>query len=1207
MNTKYPLNGRYTSLGDIVQEYGKYSQWPSSFFSNTNISIEAENEDPDESEVPEDESQEGKQLKPEKAFFWQGNNTPFIDLIYGELDKASTPYELVWFDDVYSRTKKDLNSRMYKILQCSDSSIYGFGREIRAKEIANYNDNKEYGIPFRFILPNIDKSDRYYYNYKTSSGEAVVMYALRNIIETCLSVNKDNTYKFLFGSNENNGLSIVDDDNNNIGTLYVLNTLTNENYINPDQDSSKLNTDDDNFTYFIYPSLFTYDTSILYNTNDFEKFINKKSDGYTYNNNKGIFQEISTENIEISPYAYYLLGELIWSKKHIQYPNYTTDKLPKINNIFESDNNLTLNFKVKLAQDNTLPLTIDNNLLEQTILYFVNDFNHQIIQSINTDDETGGIPKRKIAQLNDFNDRYYPRYIHPQNTAYKLLYFCKLFFDSQRFYYGYVTAMRFIRISTLSYAQEQPVLRCDLGILQIVQSIEVLSAIHDYTTALPAGPLSLDTTIRINITASVKYEGMSSKIEENFPLLITFKNILNWYTEEVEDGDDTNWIRLILPGETLDGNKTIQQGYPYNSQQFIMIKYTDPADGTIQGNSDCSLGTLKWPYNDNLLCADKNEFDNFTTYITRSVMSDTYDNNTFNNDNTLLNEAINNNISPFGNLRIHTVYSTDSPEAIQNSSYYIDVSILRCKNYYYETSQAQTVENTEINCYYNPIIKQGQDYTLPNTALLLLKVQAYNDVYVNNINKLNYDYTSFYTIPCNAQDELHSIYLTIKSQNGSFYIFASGAKELTTNTNNSGNAYDVEKTLNIEGWRGTRWGSLTENNDYVINHDTNQYSIYFLPSEYINDSNYLRISLLNVNNSPIYYVKMAKHSSLRNCNINIIPLFTVDTNIIEQNLVNQSGVNKNNFIISYILYNNNKDESNLIQDSLNFSISNISYNLSHDHLIFFKLTSISCSMMGSKINYDNIDYYIKSGNDIKQCKSFNNISIQPSTGTINVYVSFNPIYDIIFNPTVFLTDNINLNKLYYNNDNNIIINNNHICSAFYTKKIYFKNDSFTIAGKSLSSYIYEKRNTNNFIKQLKYDDEQYTFITNDMYVDIVLDNLYILQNNNIKFIDIESVEPQQGQNIVKIFLETILDANYIQVTDNDNNPITLTRKSSSNITYWYFYCAPNTNINITFNFNGSSTYSFYGIYDSISGQVSNTKNLQITTNTTIICKVIKNI
>ena len=29
MNTKYPLNGRYTSLGDIVQEYGKYSQWPS--------------------------------------------------------------------------------------------------------------------------------------------------------------------------------------------------------------------------------------------------------------------------------------------------------------------------------------------------------------------------------------------------------------------------------------------------------------------------------------------------------------------------------------------------------------------------------------------------------------------------------------------------------------------------------------------------------------------------------------------------------------------------------------------------------------------------------------------------------------------------------------------------------------------------------------------------------------------------------------------------------------------------------------------------------------------------------------------------------------------------------------------------------------------------------------------------------------------------
>jgi hypothetical protein len=68
--------------------------------------------------------------------------------------------------------------------------------------------------------------------------------------------------------------------------------------------------------------------------------------------------------------------------------------------------------------------------------------------------------------------------------------------------------MRFIRISTLSYAGEQPILRCDLGIYQIVESITIINAVHDYMTALPPGPLSLDTTIKIDVTAKIKYEGM---------------------------------------------------------------------------------------------------------------------------------------------------------------------------------------------------------------------------------------------------------------------------------------------------------------------------------------------------------------------------------------------------------------------------------------------------------------------------------------------------------------------------------------------------------------------------------------------------------------------------------------------------------------------------------------------------------------------------
>ena len=45
---------------------------------------------------------------------------------------------------------------------------------------------------------------------------------------------------------------------------------------------------------------------------------------------------------------------------------------------------------------------------------------------------------------------------------------------------------------------------------------------------MPAGPLSIDTTIRINIEALVKYEGASNEIQETFPLILTFQTIKDW-------------------------------------------------------------------------------------------------------------------------------------------------------------------------------------------------------------------------------------------------------------------------------------------------------------------------------------------------------------------------------------------------------------------------------------------------------------------------------------------------------------------------------------------------------------------------------------------------------------------------------------------------------------------------------------------------------
>jgi hypothetical protein len=124
----------------------------------------------------------------------------------------------------------------------------------------------------------------------------------------------------------------------------------------------------------------------------------------------------------------------------------------------------------------------------------------------------------------------------------------------------------------------------------------------------------------------------------------------------------------------------------------------------------------------------------------KEYVADTFDNHIISN----LQDAISSNISPFGCLRIHTVYSSDTDETIKNSSYYIDVSILRIKNYYYESSQQDAIENTELNMYYNPVGNNGTN--IPNTPLTIIKVLNNNDIYANDINSLNSVFNQ-YVIP----------------------------------------------------------------------------------------------------------------------------------------------------------------------------------------------------------------------------------------------------------------------------------------------------------------------------------------------------------------------------------------------------------------------------------------------------------------------------
>ena len=236
MNTKYPINGRVATLNDIVHEYGASSSWPQTsdytFFDTTKLVSQ-----------------------------------PFQNLVFKDALDANNkfvgerPYEIVYFDNVYSNTERDTTGKHMKIIQKCDSSVFTglypggiSGHEyIKAGDVVNPGNiiSGKYG--FKFIVASQNDKKQYYYNYRTSTGEATVMYALRNIIKILRKYNSENLLTY-------------------IKELFI--SITNEN-----GDTT-------------YPGI----DSIIDKNNNNEL----KSDAYKY------------------------LGDFIWTYKHIKLKNYTT-------------------------------------------------------------------------------------------------------------------------------------------------------------------------------------------------------------------------------------------------------------------------------------------------------------------------------------------------------------------------------------------------------------------------------------------------------------------------------------------------------------------------------------------------------------------------------------------------------------------------------------------------------------------------------------------------------------------------------------------------------------------------------------------------------------------------------------------------------------------------------------------------------------------
>lgn len=278
MNTKYPINGRVATLNDLVHEYGASSIWPK----NSTYTLF------DTSKIM---------------------SQPFQNLVFKDTLDANNkfvgkrPYEIVYFDNVYSTTERDTTGKQMKIIQKSDSGVFSdlypggiSGHEyIKAGDVANPGNIIRGKYGFKFIVASQNDKKQYYYNYRTSIGEATVMYALRNIIR--------------------------------ILKEYISNNNTSGNIDN------------------------------ILKTKLQQLFISKEDNDGT--NEHQPFKYI-IENNELKSDAYKYLGDFIWTYKNINIKNYTRTE-QSILNIAESKGYLTLNNNSVNSIDTLLKNWLGNN------------------------------------------------------------------------------------------------------------------------------------------------------------------------------------------------------------------------------------------------------------------------------------------------------------------------------------------------------------------------------------------------------------------------------------------------------------------------------------------------------------------------------------------------------------------------------------------------------------------------------------------------------------------------------------------------------------------------------------------------------------------------------------------------------------------------------------------------------------------------------
>ena len=993
MNTKYPINGRVATLNDIVHEYGASSSWPKStkytFLDTSNIVSQ-----------------------------------PFQNLVFKDTLDANNkfvgerPYEIVYFDNVYSTTERDTTGKHMKIIQKNDSDVFSdlypggiSGHEyIKAGDVANPLKIIEGKYGFKFIVASQNDKKQYYYNYRTSTGEATVMYALRNIIK----ILKEND-KNLLTCIQQLFIPKIDKDNNK--TYPEINNIINNNEL--------------------------------------------KTDAYKY------------------------LGDFIWTYKNIQIKNYTTTE-QSILNIAASKGYLKLDTNTRSSINDVLNDWVGKNI--------------------------------------DNN------YSYNQESQYNhLKYYLNIFANSQRFFVSYVTGFRFGKISNKSYLQIDPVLRCDLGVLRIYESLIIISAIHDWQTALPAGEITYGTSINIILKYKVKYKNIQTYSSPIITTIgpITFNDIKKyreptikgdneeiiendiWYTLKTYVTEKNNQAPPIPYGKKYDENtKYYDNTYKYGTTYFPAL----PSDefSTIDSSVSTisySLQDLRWPANEDLQLSsikaveesrNNPKFSNPNNSSAKNAV-DTNNISAF-GTNTSITDIVSRGIAPFGILRIHnSLELTDKNK--KTSAYYIDTSIYRCKNYYYIDQSDQSSDTATVNAYFTPRYKSYSPY---------IEIPIY--ITDENINPINLPekfedilktFGNYYSMPSN----LNTLYFTVQSGSAKTITYASG---YIKKQNNNDAKYTNNNTFEfyyIDPSDNNSWIKYTDSDIIVTaqpqnNNIVNQYEISFNFSKIY--SKYWQIKLSDIKQN--FYFRCNQNINDGESKMYIYNLFVTDN--MDGTIEYQLGVytqNPNDLSLKYAIFNEtsdndylNKENALSIFDSMFNNQSNIyTINTDNNKSLYIQLISIKNSEKYISNYSENLNKiflyaaYIQYIQETNKYKFVNKnifqgkyqesrIKIENYINKPTIYLSFEPIYiiktgkitikdsNVIDEYTNFFKpDKFKLKQITLNHSGSIQTIKNEtgtFINSIYSKTVYIDSDSIYIDEKKLSDIIFSDNNgINNYL------------------------------------------------------------------------------------------------------------------------------------------------